>query len=192
MAATDADERFSLLEMDLPPTTIAAAPKAAPVAQKPAPTVTPLQEGRTALLAALSLTALDSAAHTIATKFPDASHPLRVELRPLYRALVVTFLWVRIWASVSRAVLARLGAEVMRALVLVMLVACVSTPPAKECGPKSDLDFCAYDGRLPGSCVGGTCYRQCENIAGVDTCPTGTTVSYTGDANFLCFCAGTP
>jgi hypothetical protein len=103
MAATDADERFSLLEMDLPSTTTPAA-KAAPVASKPTPTVSPLQEGRTALLTAPSLTALDSVAHTIATKFPDAGHPLRVELRPLYRALVVTFLWLRLWGSLSRAV----------------------------------------------------------------------------------------
>jgi hypothetical protein len=103
MAATDADERFSLLEMDLPSTTTPAA-KAAPVASKPTPTVSPLQEGRTALLAAPSLTALDSVAHTIATKFPAADHPLRVELRPLYRALVVTFLWIRLWGSLSRAV----------------------------------------------------------------------------------------
>jgi hypothetical protein len=75
----------------------------------------------------------------------------------------------------------------LKLIISLALVACVSPAP-KACGPTSDLDFCAYDTKFPGSCLGGTCYRQCETIAGVDTCPASMTIAYTGDANFLCYC----
>lgn len=103
--ATDSAERYSLIEMDPPK---AAAPVAAPaVTVAPVTPASPLVAGRAALLGATHDT-LGEAARKVATVCEaaglDKASPVRTELRNLYRAILATFVWARIWASLSAGI----------------------------------------------------------------------------------------
>jgi hypothetical protein len=109
MAAIDSHDesetRFSLIELDLPTSAAPPTPRAAPApTPAPAPTATPLETGRALLLGATNEAALNAAVERLVKTYPDASHPTRLALRPVYRMAVLAITWLRLWASLTRAV----------------------------------------------------------------------------------------
>jgi hypothetical protein len=102
------DDRFGLLELDLPVAPTAPAPRVAPaITPAPAPAQSPLVEARTLLQSATSDAALDSAVATLVARYPDKNHPIRAAMRPVYRAMVAAMVWLRLWGSLARAVTER-------------------------------------------------------------------------------------
>jgi hypothetical protein len=113
MSAAIDDDRFGLIELDLPSEALQApAPRVAPaITPAPAPAPTALETGRASLLACDDDTALDGAVKALVRQYPDPKHAVRVALRPTYQALVRYFVvrafalvWSNVFASLSQAV----------------------------------------------------------------------------------------
>ncbi len=137
----DTSDRFSLLELDLPSKGAAPrapAPRPAPApTPAPAPAPTDLERGRALLTSATTEAALDNAVRTIVTTYPDANHPIRAALRPVYRerlAALVALWWVTFLAA-WRGIGLHVGARVYHPNTANTTPAPVMTPAPTPTAP---------------------------------------------------------
>lgn len=131
----EASARFALLEMDAPkaPTSPASRPAPAPT-PGPAPEPTALEQSRALLTIAATPAALEGAVRVIVARYPDANHPVRAALRPVYRERMIAI--VALWWNTFLATWRGIGLQAWaQARVPAPAAATVAAVTATEVAP---------------------------------------------------------